>query len=284
MSRPICRCDMRLRPWGVAAAALFLLSLPVHAQDAASTVSFEGVGFSFDKALGASVNITQVPGEPPTPEGPSAPSPGHLAFTLYGPRPESARAPRPIDAPGVVRFYRTADLAGYGWASRQLEDLSSLLGARPDLASHVEVGDDGSTEPLPFVLDDSAAQAIAARAHYVDTPHLAGIGYLTAFRQDVFPFAASDFWYTFQGLSDDGAWYVAVDFVIDADMFPARVTARDANRIGTARRWPRYLNQSVQTLNEAAPDAFTPPLTSIDALVHSITFEGGPATGSSLRP
>lgn len=277
---------MGLRSWGVAAAtaALLLLSLPVRAQDAASTVSFEGVGFTFDQALGTSVNITQVPAEPPTPEGPSAPSPRHLAFTLYGPRPEVARVPRPIDAPGVVRFYRTADLAGYEWASRQLEDLTSLLGARPDLASHMAVGDDGSTEPLPFVLDYSAAQAIDARAHYVDTPQLAGIAYLTVFRQDVYPFAASDFWYTFQGLSADGAWYVAVDFVIDASMFPAKVTAKDANRIGTGKRWTKYLNESIQTLNGAAPDVFTPPLTSVDALVQSITFEGVPATGSSPLP
>ena len=112
---------MGLRSLGAAAAALFLLSLPVHAQDAASTVSFEGLGFTFDQTLGTSVNITQVPAEPPTRERLSAPGPHHLAFTLYGPRPERARAPRPINAPGVVRFYRTADLAGYGWASRQLE-------------------------------------------------------------------------------------------------------------------------------------------------------------------
>ena len=152
--------------------------------------------------------------------------------------------------------------------------LTSLLDARADLASIVAVRDDGSSGPLPFILDNSAAQAMDARADYVDTPELAGIGYLTVFRQDVYPFAASDFWYTFQGLSLDGAWYVAVDFVIDASMFPAEVTARDANRIDTRKRWTRYLNESIQTLNGAAPETFTPPLTSIDALIRSITFQG----------
>jgi len=271
-------CDMRLRSGWLAASALVLLSLPVHAQDASSTVSFDGVGFSYDEALGRSVSITQVPGEPPTLEGPSAPGAGHLSFTLYGPRPEGARIPRPIDAPGVVRVYPTAGLAGYDWASGQLEALESLLAARPDLASVTTVGADGGTQPLPFIVDNSAAQAIAARAEYVDTPELSGIAYLTAFRQDVFPFAAGDFWYTFQGLSADGAWYVAADFVIDASMFPETVTARDANRIATARRWARYVDQSIQTLNGATSDAFTPALSSIDALVQSITFEGPSGT------
>ncbi len=276
------RYDMGLRSRGITAAAVALLLLPlqVQAQDVPSTVAFEGVGFTFDQALGTSVNITQVPGEPPSPDEPFSLGPRHLAFTPYGPRQEGAKVPRPIDAPGVVRFYRTADLTDYDWASRQLEGLTSLLDQRPDLASRTADGDDGSTESLPFVLDGSAGQAIDARAHYVETPQLAGIAYVTVFRQDVYPFAASDFWYTFQGLSLDGAWYVAVDFAIEAGMFPAKVSRKDAKRMNSAKRWARYVDQSGETLNAAAPDAFKPPLTSIDALVESITFEAAPATGS----
>jgi hypothetical protein len=274
---------MRLRSLGLAATALLIVSMPVHAQDPTSTVSFDGVGFTFDRALGESVSISRVPGEPPDRPHVAAPSPRHLAFTLFGPRAESARVPRPIDAGGVVRVYRTEDLPRYAWASGKLEELESLLAARPDLATRTALADDGGIDPLPFVADSSAAQAIIARAQYVDTPDLSGIAYLTVFRQDVFPFAAADFWYTFQGLSDDGEWYVAVDFIIEAGMFPERVTARDARRVSTARRWADYVNRSLLTLNEAAPDAFTPPLSSIDALVRSITFPGisGPETSPS---
>ncbi len=107
---------------------------------------------------------------------------------------------------------------------------------------------------------------------------MAGIAYVTAFRQDISPFASGDFWYTFQGLSADGSWYVAADFVVDASMFPEEVTAKDAERIARSERYTAYLEESVQALNEAAPDDFAPPLTSIDALVRSITFEGVPAT------
>jgi hypothetical protein len=267
---------MGLRSSSLALAGLILLSLPVHAQATSSTVSFDGVGFSFDPTLGTSVNITEVPAQRPDRPGIGAPGAAHLAFTLYGPRPESSRIPRPLDAPGVARFYRVPDLAPYDWASAQLEELTSLLADRPALNSRMTVGEDGGVDPLPFILDNSAAQALLARARYVDTPELAGVAYLTAFRQDVSPFAAGDFWYTFQGISSDGAWYVAVDFVIEADDFPAKVSPRQARRLTNARRWTRYVNDSIQTLNAAGPDAFDPPLTSIDALVQSITF--GPAT------
>ena len=258
-----------------AAAVLLLVSLPAIAQDEPSTISLNGMGFTFDEALGASVNVAQVPGGSPGEVGPSAVGPGRLTFTLYGPRQEAAKVPRAFDAPGVVRFYRTADLAGHEWQSRQLADLRSLLDERPDLGRYTAAGEGGASLPLPFVLDGSAAQAIDARAHYIDTPDLAGIAYLTVFRQGLYPFAAGDFWYTFQGLSDDGEWYVAADFQVEADMFPAKVTKKDARRLGSTNRWIEYQEQSVQTLDGAAGEAFKPPLTSIDDLVRSIV------TGSS---
>jgi len=269
---------LRSRGLAAAAAALLFASLPVYAQDEPSTVAFDGIGFTFDETLGASVNITQVTGGSPGEDGPAATGPGRLAFTLYGPRQEGAKVPRAISAPGVVRFYRTADLAGHDWQAQQLAALQSLLDDRPDLAPYTAPGEGGASVSLPFVLSGSAAQAIDARARYIDTPDLAGIAYLTVFRQDLYPFAARDFWYTFQGLSADGEWYVAADFAVEAGMFPAKVGQKDVKRIATAKKWIAYQEQSVRTLDEAAAEAFTPPLTSIDDLVASITIETASGT------
>jgi hypothetical protein len=269
---------IRSRGLATAVAALLLVSLPVYAQDGSNTVAFDGIGFTFDEALGASVNITQVPAEPPMPDTPLFASPHHLAFTVYGPRSEGAKVPRANSAPGVVRFYPTADLADYAWPSQQLADLQSLVDARPDLAAYTAADDVEGAQSLPFVLDGSSGQAIHARAHYVDTPDLAGVAFLTVFRQDVYPFAAGDFWYTFQGLSTDGSWYVAADFAIEAGAFPAKVSQKQAKRTSTVGKWLEYQERSLETLDEAAPGAFTPPLTSIDALVESITFGSGSAT------
>jgi hypothetical protein len=252
---------------------LFVGAVPALAQDASSSVTFDGLGFDFDRLLGASVNVTQVSGQPTDVEQPFGPEPPHLAFTLYGPRSVESRAPRVGAAPGVVRFYRTADLAGYDQASQQVEALTTLLAERPDLAGSMQVAPDGSGDVLPYLPIVPAAQVLRARAQYIDTPELAGVAYVTAYRQDVSPFAAGDFWYTFQGLSADGAWYVAVDFVVDASGFPAKVTAKDAKRIDKPARYTEYLSESVTHLNEAADDAFSPALSSIDALVRSIHID-----------
>jgi hypothetical protein len=255
------------------AIALVLLGTPASAQGEFTGISFGGVSFAFGPELGASANATRVPEQPTEPEQtPFAPDAAHLTFTLYGPVPEFQRPPRVGDSRSVVRAYRIADFEGYEFASAQLDALRTLLEDRPSLDPFMDFSDlDG--EPLPHMpADVGAAQSLRARATYIETPELAGIAYIVGYRQDVFPFAAEDFWYSFQALSNDGQWYVAGDLVVEASMFPQRVRPRDAEGFRRQARWRAYLQESVESLNDASPDAFSPPLTSIDVLIQSITF------------
>jgi hypothetical protein len=268
---------IRSRSLALAAASLFLVSGAASAQGGSSNVTFDGNGFAFDEALGASVNVLQVPADTSVDSGPVGPIPARIAFTLYGARAEDKKSPLTQTAPRSVRFFRTADLAGFDWQSRQMAELQALLDERPDLAEYLAPGEEGQPLLLPYVLDGSAGQGMEARAHYIDTPEVSGVAYLTVFRQDIFPFAAGDFWYTFQGLSADGEWYVAADFKVEASMFPAEVSQKDAKRLTKQDRWYAYQAESVETADAAAADAFTPPLSSIDALVESITFGPDPS-------
>jgi hypothetical protein len=266
----------------VMAIALLVLAMPASAQDEATTVSFDGVSFDFGPELGASVNTSRVPGQPTEPERPPfAVDAPHLTFTLYGSGREGGRTPRVGFTESTVRAYRIADLADYEGASAQLDALRGLLEDPSALEASMDVSDDGGV-PLPHLpADVGAAQALRARAAYVESPELSGIVYLVGYRQDVSPFAAEDFFYTFQALSTDGAWYVSGDFVIEATMFPEEIRPREARgfprrfapRLGARGAWLAYLEESIQTLNAASPEAFSPPLTDIDALIGSITFE-----------
>lgn len=256
-------------------AALSLVALPVQAQDTPSSVAFDGIGFAFDGTLGSSVNITQVPGQAADIDSPEGPDTPHLAFTLYGTKAEGSRTPRVGASDGVVRVYPAAGLAGNELAAAELASLTSLLADRPDLATFTAVTDDGSGATLPFLPVVGAAQAFRARAAYVDMPALSGVTYITGFRQDVAPFVAADFIYTFQGLTSDGLWYVSAVFSVRPSMFPDEIRARVANRI--AERWAPYLRRTVATLDAATPESFTPSLTAVDALVASMTIDAIPA-------
>jgi hypothetical protein len=261
------------------AAAALLLALPAQAQDSGGSLTFNGVGFSFDATLGSSVAIIQVPANPRASDFPGGDPAAHTSFSLSHVTRERQTIPGPWRSDGVVTAYRTADLEGTEFAGEQLEQLRSLLADRPDLAGFMVVSPNLDDEYLPYLPPAEAGQLLRARAEYIDTPQVSGIAYVTAFAQDLTRLAESDFGYTFQGLSVDGTRYVAVSWVLTVEGFPAQIRGGPP-----PDPYAPYVNRTIERLNEAGPEAFTPSLTSLDALARSFTFEGVPAREPSPLP
>lgn len=260
-------------------AAWSLLALPAQAQDTASSVVFDGIGFTFGDALGSSVSITRVPGE--VADGPvccGGPDTPHVTFTLYGEKREDARTPDVGAGGGVVRVYPASGLAGNEHAVDALARLTGILADRPDLATFGVPGDSSSPD-LPHLPVVPAEQGMLARAAYVDLPGLAGVRYITTFTLAAVPFVADDFVYTFQGLTDDGLWYVSAEFRVRPNGFPDKIGRRAERRLlSSAARYTAYLRASVAKLDAATPESFTPSLAAIDALVASLTVDAIPTS------
>jgi hypothetical protein len=269
----------RVRRVAATAGAALLLALPVQAQDGGGSVTFNGVGFSFDATLGSSVAIIQVPANPRATDFPGGDPAAHVSFSLSHVTAERGTIPGPWRSDGVVSAYRAADLEDTEQGSEQLEQLRTLLAERPDPAGFMVVRPNLDDEYLPYLPPAEAGQLLRARVEYIDTPQVSGVAYVTAFSQDVTRLAAGDFWYTFQGLSVDGTWYVAVSWVLTVDGFPAQIRGGPP-----PRNYARYLNQTIARLNGAGPSAISPSLASLDALARSFTFEGVPAREPSPLP
>ncbi|MBI5669512.1 MAG: META domain-containing protein [Chloroflexi bacterium] len=250
--------------WLILALLLLAFAFPALAQDTGLTqVTFDGVTFSLPSALATNVNIVQYAGGDETTFPPEAP---HTRFYLYNGFPA---APQSLfDQGAVLTVYRTADLAGNAEAEAALQQLQTLLNDRPDLTPYMTVADDGSGQTLPFLPAIAAGQVIRARVQYVDTPAMSGISYITVYRQDVSPFTGGEFIYTFQGLSQDGQYYVSAILNIDTTLFPAELEAFDPTTFNAAE----YYNQSVQQLNEAGEEAFTPAPSALEPVLLSLTF------------
>ena len=164
---------LRSRGMAAAAAALLLLALPVQAQDGGSTVTFDGVGFTFDATLGTSVNITRVRGQAPDLETIETPDARHLVFTLVwtaGRVRQGAARGRCAGRRAGVSDRRPG--AATSFASERLEQLRTLLADRPDLGTFMAVRPDGFGEELPFLPVPGAGQILRARAQYIDTPEV----------------------------------------------------------------------------------------------------------------
>jgi heat shock protein HslJ len=246
-----------------------LLTVPVFAQGTSNSVTFNGVSFSFDSSVAANVVISQYPGDPAD-LGPGAAEPPYTQFGLFNqfPAPESI-----LDSTGNVRVYNAADFTGHSEHEARLAALQSLLTDRPDLAQFMAATENASDITLPFIPVFPAGQTIRAQAQFLETDAVRGIRYITAYQEAIEPFLSDSFLYTFQGVSADGSRYVSVIFPLNTDLFPADIPS-DFDTAVFQQEMATYLPESIATLSSAAPENFTPNLTTLDALVQSMSFAG----------
>jgi len=247
-----------------------LLALPTLAQQqqmTTTTISYNNFSFSVDSALAGHVDIDQFSGDDVTVEQPGGPEVRHVQFLVS----ESDSASSMYDATLSIRLYNTADFASYPNQQIAFNQLQGLLNERTDLSLFtVPTLDDGGNT-LPFLPVMPAAQVIRSRAQYIETAAVRGISYVTAYRQDASPFVGGDFFYTFQGLSTDGMYYVSVIARPTTGLFPAEIAADFDYDTFTATMGD-YMTQSVATLNIGLDTDFSPSLSVFDALVMSFSF------------
>jgi hypothetical protein len=106
-----------------------------------------------------------------------------------------------------------------------------------------------------------------------------GVRFLTEYAQ--YPASANnhDMFYHYQGLTDDGAYYVIAILPISSPMLAETsdggaplptggVPYPDAN--DPSPDWPTYYKSVTEVLNATPPDAFTPTIDQLDALIQSI--------------
>ena len=143
--------------------------------------------------------------------------------------------------------------------------------------------------PLPFLPYQHAAQVIRAQEKILTFQNGSGIRYITQYSQAAFPLINNtDIFYTFQGLTADGKYYVSVIMPVNlpylaADYGPNAFS--NPTEWQNAEKFPEYLRMMVESLNKAEGEGlnpYTPSLASLDTLVQSLLV-GKPAT-SAVEP
>jgi len=237
------------------------------------------MSLSYDQSLASALEVEAVEAVPFNPEVIAAEThPGYVRFRFGGYQ-EGRRSwlPYPLDGPQVM-VYRTEEFAAFGedptGFSRQLQALRALLKDRPDLSSRVAEAMDREpqeTPYLPFLPWLNSTQAFCAQPGYTEFEGGAGIRYLTAFLQEA-AISDSQVFYTFQGVTDDGTYYVAAVLPLTTKVF----TEESAAELGPfgPEEWHAFLTQGVARLNAQPGDRFAPTLATLDGMVASIRVRG----------
>ncbi|MCL4262905.1 MAG: hypothetical protein KJ069_06805 [Anaerolineae bacterium] len=282
---------------GSAPSALF--QVPIHrlwgnqldgtifvGENGRQDVNFLGATFTFDQAAGDSVWPELVPARPAEP-GPGmmwAP-PEHIVFTFaYNSSPQE-HAPLGLYLPpeAQIHIYPAAGLNEE--VQPIVAALQQLLADQPDAALFENFLTDGAAEQLGLTMlpPSNAVQTLRAQAAYLSFAEGQGIRYLTQLSQGPVPISNQDLFYTFQGLTDDGATYVAAYFPVTLPALPDSPQLSEAEWETLMEDWQGYLAQTLTLLDEQPASAFTPDLAALDAVINSLSVAGTTAV-PTLQP
>lgn len=174
----------------------------------------------------------------------------------------------------VVRIYPVAEFeAANEGAAAIIHEMRALMAAQ------------GSPLPpnLPFLPLFNAGQMFHSNEQFITFQNGTGIRFLTQYGQDISPVNNHALFYTFQGMTSDGSYYVSAILPVNAPFLvefpsPEYPTPPD----GIPFDWEdwehaqAYMDAVTQKLNATDPAVFTPPLTNLDAMMQSLIVSGIP--------
>ncbi len=135
-------------------------------------------------------------------------------------------------------------------------------------------GSTGSSA-LPFLPIFPAAQVFHAQYRQLPFQSGEGIRYMTIFAQYFAPVNNHDLFYTYQGLTSDGQYWVSAILPINHPSLPA-----NADNPPGGMSWEEFSNgydsysaDMTNQLNSQPADSFVPSLNALDALVASIQVQ-----------
>jgi hypothetical protein len=217
-------------------------------------VTLEGLSVEIDIDPSLATGVTQEI-VPAAETGENAPywaaHPGYLQVSFENYVRENTFHPAQIYVYPVSAFEAVNEAA-----AERIAALRKILQERP-----LEAGDD-----IPFLPLFNAAQAIQGQFGYWAFEGGMGVRFITQYGQGVGPINNHELFYTFQGLTYDGDYYVATILPVSHPDLPA-----DAPNIPEGD-WERYVSGVEERLDAASPSSFQPDLTALDQMVRSLTI------------
>ncbi len=156
----------------------------------------------------------------------------------------------------AIRVYQVADFADDRIRTAQLERLRTLLDGQIDA---------GGSIPILHITD--SAQFFRTRAEALDFANGRGVRFLTAYPDDMTRISNLNLFYSFQGISDDGQFYISA-------VLP--VHTPDLAEIPAPEAFPSYVEYIaavVRTLENSTQ--FTPDLAQLDELIRTLRLGSG---------
>ena len=126
-----------------------------------------------------------------------------------------------------------------------------------------------SAKSLPFLPPFNAAQVFHVLEQRLDSEHNSGIRYLTLYAQAFVGVDNYDIFYTYQGVSADGRYYIAAILPINSTSLPNQELSQ-AEMEAIVGDYPGYINSMKELLLADSGASLTPTLAALDAMMMSL--------------
>jgi hypothetical protein len=145
----------------------------------------------------------------------------------------------------------------------QVTSLQALIGGGP------------GTDSLPLLPSFNAAQVFHAKYQVLPFGSGKGIRFITLYAQYYAPINNHDLFYTYQGLTADGLYWVSAILPINNPILPdnGNNPPGGMSQEQFSAGYGSYLTDLTNQLNSQTSDSFTPTLAALDALAGSITIQ-----------
>jgi hypothetical protein len=256
----------------------------VSASDTKAT-TYRGVSFNYNTFLADEIKAETIPAyalqdETDTGQGVA---PEHITFNFtgtYASQHESSFFSPKISVYPIAD-YKKALSKSKSYIQQfedEIERLRMILSERPDIMK-------GKIPFLPFEV--GASQRFHAGIKYINFQNGQGVFFLTQY--DIEPVLVNNegLTYTFQGITDDNAYYVSATFPVTAPFLPE--SDEDESSEGYTlilpssfhgheykifeKNYKAYLNEVIKKLEHLPSDSFQPNLTILEDLVRSLNIK-----------
>jgi hypothetical protein len=222
--------------------------------------SYNGVCLTIDSAVAQSGNGETVAAMPPQPDGAWWDvNPEYRRITLNGyVLNDTFHTP-------AINIYPIKDYAAMAeGAATALKDLNALLQNQPASPG----------ETLPFLPTWNAGQVFHCCTAYIKFQNGTGVRYLTEYAQYAAPANNHDLFYSFQGLTADGNWYISAILPISNTILPASYDSLDAADMEKITQdYESYREAIVKTLEDQPAETFKPLLSQLDGMIASLLVQ-----------
>lgn len=248
----------------VAATMQALTAVPTQTgstQVSGTSASFENVSFVIPNGLASGANPETVPA---VVDDGNAPwwqvAPTHIKFSLTG-----YQLQNKFLEPGI-----------YVYPADEFAQANSMTKEQIDRLKKILAGGTLLKETLPNVPFFNAAHVLAANIKLLNFQNGTGVRELTQYDQYPAPVNNHEFFYHFEGLTNDNKYYVVAVLPMTAPILAedekAEATVPAGGVAIPSDTGPNdvYYISVTQKLNALSPDEYTPSLNTVDALIQSI--------------